>query len=218
MSRETVICPKCQAEVSVDVTTTISSTDTAALTALAKGELNTCDCPQCHAHFCVSKPLIYRDAERPFLAFCDDVSEGDLQAMEEQVDTLASAMAEQNGIEKPVVRLTTNPVDFIEKINLWRLGFDDRLIEFAKQQLYRNTDLEKMNRLQHRLLVDFSNEDESKLAFLIYDRETNAPCGGIHVPREEYDKLLDEFNSDPRLLDELERLFPSSYVSVERLF
>lgn len=219
MSIEQVTCPKCGRKLAADVITTIHEDDEKTWQALLAKQLNTCYCPDCQERFLVERPLVYRDSVNPFIVYyMDTPPDTDQHELEKQIDDMANDIAEQEGIQTPVVRLTTTIWDFIEKIFIWRRGFDDRLIEFAKQQLFRNTDLDKMSRLQHRLLLDFSNEDPQKLAFIIFDRETNAPVGGLHVPMEEFNKLTEEFQNSPQLIHELEILFPTCYVSVERLF
>lgn len=216
---EQVTCPKCGQKMQAEVISVIREEDEATWKLLVAGKLNVCQCPGCHTSFMVERPLIYRDTNRPFIVYyVDTPPDMDQHDLEVQIDDMAAKTAEQEGIDKPVVRLTVTLWDFIEKIFIWRQGYDDRLIEYAKQQLYRNTDLDQMSRQQHRLLLDFSNEDPEKLAFIIFDRETNQPAGGIHVPLEEFRKLTDEFNANPQLLHELDLLFPTCYVSVERLF
>jgi hypothetical protein len=84
--------------------------------------------------------------------------------------------------------------------------------------LFKNLGEDKLNPSEHRLLIDFSNKDEDKLAFIIYDRETNQPISALHVPKAEFDSLVKEFTENEQLLAELDTLFPSCYVSVERLF
>ena len=218
-TQEQVTCPSCGAKLTAEVVTTIRENNEAAWQALVQRRLNVCHCPHCDQDFMVERPLVYRDETQPFiLYYIDTTPETDQNALERQIDDMATEIAEAEGVEKPIVRLTVTLWDFIEKIFIWRNGYDDRLIEFAKQQLFRNTDLDKMSRLQHRLLLDFSNEDPNVLAFIIFDRETNQPVGGIHVPLEEFHKLTDEFYGNPQLLHELELLFPTCYVSVERLF
>lgn len=218
-TQEQVTCPHCGTQLTAEVITTIHESNEEAWRALLESRLNVCHCDQCQQEFMVEKPLIYRHETQPFIVYyLDTTPETDQFALEKNIDDMAAAIADSEGVEKPIVRLTVTLCDFIEKIFIWRHGYDDRLIEYAKQQLFRNTDLDQMSRLQHRLLLDFSNEDPQVLPFIIFDRETNQPVGGIHVPLEEFLKLTDEFYSNPQLLHELELLFPSCYVSVERLF
>ena len=218
MSKECVTCPKCGRKLQTEVTTVIRENDETAWKALLSKTLNTCTCPDCGTKFMVERPLIYRDIAHPFIVYYVDAPDDGNRDLEQQIDAMAEEISAQEGIDKPVVRLTLTIWDFIEKIFIWRMGYDDRLIEFAKQQLFRNTDLDKLSRTQHRLLLDFSNEDSDKLVFIVFDRETNAPVGRMHVPLEEFHKLTDEFQGNEQLMHELEILFPTCLVSVERLF
>ena len=131
---------------------------------------------------------------------------------------MATEAAMKENLDRPTVRLTVSLPDFIEKISLRRMGLDDRLIEYAKHQLFSNLGEDRLNSSAHRLLVDFSNKDESKLAFIVYDRETNRPISSLHVPMEEFNNLVKEFSVNDQLMNELDTLFPSCYVSVDRLF
>ena len=219
MSKKRVTCPKCGKKIMVDVISCIHENDESAWKALLAHRLNTCVCPDCGTSFMVNEPLTYCDKNNPFILtyINDDGEEENTFELEHWFDETADEMAEREGIEKPVVRLTTTIWDFIEKIFIWRMGLDDRLIEFAKQQLFRNTDLDKLSRSQHRLLLDFSATDGEKLVFLVFDRETNQPVGRMHVPMEEFRKLTDEFQGNNQLMNELNTLFPSCIVSVDRL-
>ena len=107
---------------------------------------------------------------------------------------MATEAAMRENLDRPTVRLTVSLPDFIEKISLRRLGLDDRLIEYAKHQLFSNLGDERLNSSAHRLLVDFSNKDADKLAFIVYDRETNRPISSLHVPMEEFNNLVKEFS------------------------
>ena len=218
-NRETVVCPHCGHKSSAYVTSVIRHDDDKALEALFKGTLNRVHCPECHNDFLVNKTLIYRDDEHPFIAYYIDLpDDADIHTYEREIDVMATEAAMNENLERPTVRLTATLPDFIEKISLRRLGMDDRLIEYAKHQLFSNIDHEKLNNSAHRLLVDFSNKDTSKLAFIIYDRETNRPIASLHIPMEEFDHLVSEFSENEQLMNELDTLFPSCYVSVDRLF
>ena len=217
--QETVACPHCGHRILTQVTTVIRHDDTKALDALFKGTLNRVCCPKCTHDFLVDTTLIYRDDENPFIVYYVDIPEdADLHTYEREIDVMATEAAMKENLDRPTVRLTVSLPDFIEKISLRRLGLDDRLIEYAKHQLFSNLGEDRLNSSAHRLLVDFSNKDESKLAFIVYDRETNRPISSLHVPMEEFNNLVKEFSVNDQLMNELDTLFPSCYVSVDRLF
>ena len=218
-NQETVVCPHCGYKTTTRVTTVIRHDDVQALDALFKGALNRVHCPKCKQDFLVNKTLIYRDDENPFIVYYIDLpDDADLHTYEREIDVMASEAAMNENLDRPTVRLTVTLPDFIEKISLRRIGLDDRLIEYAKHQLFSNLGEDRLNSSAHRLLVDFSNKDQSKLAFIIYDRETNRPISSLHVPMEEFDNLVKEFATNDQLMNELDTLFPSCYVSVDRLF
>jgi DNA-directed RNA polymerase subunit RPC12/RpoP len=217
--QETVVCPHCGHRISTQVTTVIRHDDVKALDALFKGTLNRVHCPKCNHDFLVDTTLIYRDDENPFIVYYVDIPEdADLHTYEREIDVMATEAAMKENLDRPTVRLTVSLPDFIEKISLRRMGLDDRLIEYAKHQLFSNLGEDRLSSSAHRLLVDFSNKDESKLAFIVYDRETNRPISSLHVPMEEFNHLVKEFSVNDQLMNELDTLFPSCYVSVDRLF
>ena len=217
--KEMVTCPHCGHRISTQVTTVIRHDDAKALDALYKGTLNRVRCPKCGHDFLVDTTLIYRDDENPFIVYYVDIPEdADLHTYEREIDVMATEAAMKENLDRPTVRLTVSLPDFIEKISLRRLGLDDRLIEYAKHQLFSNLGEERLSSSAHRLLVDFSNKDADKLAFIVYDRETNRPISSLHVPMEEFNNLVKEFSVNDQLMNELDTLFPSCYVSVDRLF
>ncbi|MBR4372033.1 MAG: CpXC domain-containing protein [Victivallales bacterium] len=217
--KEMVTCPHCGHRISTQVTTVIRHDDVKALDALYKGTLNRVRCPKCGHDFLVDTTLIYRDDENPFIVYYVDIPEdADLHTYEREIDVMATEAAMKENLDRPTVRLTVSLPDFIEKISLRRLGLDDRLIEYAKHQLFSNLGEERLSSSAHRLLVDFSNKDANKLAFIVYDRETNRPISSLHVPMEEFNNLVKEFSVNDQLMNELDTLFPSCYVSVDRLF
>ena len=218
-NQETVVCPHCGYKTTTYVTTVIRHDDAKALDALFKGTLNRVHCPKCKQDFFVNKTLIYRDDENPFIVYYIDLpDDADLHTYEREIDVMASEAAMHENLDRPTVRLTVTLPDFIEKISLRRIGLDDRLVEYAKHQLFSNLGEDRLSSSAHRLLVDFSHKDPSKLAFIVYDRETNRPISALHVPMEEFNGLVKEFSANDQLMNELDTLFPSCYVSVDRLF
>jgi hypothetical protein len=215
----TVECPNCGEECRVKPAPAIKHDDEKTLKKLFEGTLNKFTCKACGIPFALTRPLVYKDWESVFIAYYVDLPDNaDLQTFEQEIDVMATDVFQAENLPRPTVRLTVTLPDFIEKIILHRMGLDDRLIEFAKHQLFKNLGEDKLNPSEHRLLIDFSNKDEDKLAFIIYDRETNQPISALHVPKAEFDSLVKEFTENEQLLAELDTLFPSCYVSVERLF
>ncbi|MDD4099045.1 MAG: CpXC domain-containing protein [Lentisphaeria bacterium] len=214
---KSVSCPCCGKAVAVDITTVLRPGD-AKLTALLAGTLNRAACPACKTEFLVDAPLVYVDAETCFIACLREPPEdGNTEPVELEVDCLATEVFSQENLERPVVRLAFTYPDFIEKIQLRALGYDDRLIEYAKYQLYQNIGEDRLSKFQHKLLLDFSNRDAEKLVFIVYDRETNTPISVVHVPMEDYQTLVREFAENPAMLEELDAVFPTCHVCVDRL-
>jgi len=121
-------------------------------------------------------------------------------------------------LPRPTVRLVFAREDFLEKIALQRQGLDDRLVEYAKFQLFQNTGGAALLPERHRLLYDFSRSDEEKMQFAVFDRQTHQVSAALHLPQEDYHKMALEFAANEHLQRELERLFPDCLVSVDRLY
>jgi hypothetical protein len=188
------------------------------LMALMTGALNRATCPDCKAEFLVETPLVYLDGQTSFIVYLlEPPEDGNTEALEREVDCMATEVFSRENLERPQVRLTFTYPDFIEKIKLHTLGYDDRLIEYAKYQLFRNISEEQLSKFQHKLLLDFSNRDEDKLVFLVYDRETNRPLSAVHVPMEDFRSLEQEFAENLEMLKELDAIFPTCHVSADRL-
>ena len=131
----------------------------------------------------------------------------------EDEDLICDTVSELTGSEELDIDISeglhNNPLTVVD-VNL------SKNKEYAT--LFSNLGEDRLNSSAHRLLVDFSNKDESKLAFIVYDRETNRPMSSLHVPMEEFNNLVKEFSVNDQLMNELDTLFPSCYVSVDRLF
>ena len=213
-----VSCPKCGASLQVPYHGVLTP-DSPEMRALLQGTLNCPKCPHCGTVFRLGGQLIYRDADTAFILVQDEMPEdGDTEALEQEVDCLATDAAFSHGLERPTVRLVFTREDFLEKIFLRRAGLDDRLIEYAKYQLHQWGAKDLLSAARFRLLYDFSNQNANTLNFVVFDRETLKPVNGLQVPRAEYDKLREEFENNPNLMKELETLFPGCVVHVDRLF
>lgn len=133
-----------------------------------------------------------------------------------QLDESATEAAQSEGLARPIVRLVFTRPDFLEKIALHQHGLDDRIVEYAKYQLF-NGGAEGITPQRHRLLFDFTQKDSGRLIFLIYDRKAGRPIRILQVPMEEFQNLAAEFQNNLELRQELERCFPGCRVDVDIL-
>jgi hypothetical protein len=213
-----VRCPACHAEVEVALTYSIEP-GTQDFKRLFEGKLNQANCASCSTGFAVSTPLVYRDDAGGLLVYqmpLDDQSSW--QDVEQQVEELADGIFKDLDEElKPDCRVTFHRRNFIEKIASFAAGLDDRLLEYIKYQLYNRED-EPVDRVRYELLLDFSHGDEQRLVFLLFNRETGDASNAAYIPMATYEDLEDAFQNDTGLAEELDRLFPGAYVSVERLY
>lgn len=213
----TVKCPKCGNEFHAEPVTTIIPDD-GNLRKLLDGSLNKVKCAVCGVEFALETPLTYRDKEKSFIVFClQPPEDGNTEPIENDVDAMATDAALKEGIARPTVRLTFSRPDFIEKIMLHNAGYDDRLIEFAKLQLFRSLDELQLSRSRHRLLFDFSKTDDQSLMFIVYDCDELKAVNAVQVPMDDFRSLEEELEKNADLQKELDAAFPGCYVSADRL-
>ena len=219
-SRKTGIkvkCPQCGHEFCAEPVSTIVPDD-GNLRKLLDGSLNKMKCDACGVAFVLETPLTYRDKASSFIVFClQPPEDGNTEPIENNVDAMTTDAAVNEGIARPTVRLTFSRPDFIEKIMLHNAGYDDRLMELAKLQLFRSLDELQLSRSRHRLLFDFSKTDEQSLMFIVYDREELKAVNAVHVPMDDFRSLEEELEKSPELRKELDAAFPGCYVSADRL-
>ena len=216
MNKQT--CPRCGAP--LDGTPVQALTpDSPELKQLFDGTLNRVTCPACQAVVSLDGGhLAFRDAAKQYiLLLMPEPEDGSHEQLENEVDARMTEEAVEQGIPRPTLRLVYSRPDFLEKISLHRLGFDDRLVEYAKLQLFRNLEEPQLSRSQHRLLLDYSGTDDQKLMFIVYDRESQRPLHSIQVDMREYLSLEEELMRSEELQRELEAAFPGCYVSADRL-
>lgn len=211
-------CPHCGARYEFEPVTQLGP-NSPHLKALVSGTLNCVECPECHTRLNVPVRLIYRDAQRPYLL----VQEKKLptaaaqQELLRRIDEEATAAAADAGVERPVVRVVWSRPEFIEKLFLHEKNLDDRIIEYAKFQLFNGGADGQIDPAKHDLLYDFTQKNAEDLVFIVFDRAAGRPVRVLQVPMEEFRNLEEEFLSSPVLQKELDRAFPSCLVTVETL-
>ncbi len=218
--REKITCPSC-GQTAIGLICRVITPDSPEFKLLFSGKLNVFSCASCGKSYQVAvEQLIYRDSEHSFLLVqhqppADTSRYGRII---QEVDAMATEAAMLLKMPRPTVRLVFAREDFLEKIALQRRGFDDRLVEYAKFQLFQNTGGAALLPERHRLLYDFSRSDEEKLQFAVFDRQTHQVSAALHLPQEDYHRMALEFSVNEPLQKELERLFPDCLVSVDRLY
>jgi len=212
-----IACPKCGAENTVRPKTVFRRHDPA-LGALFDGSLNQVACSRCGIAFRLDVPLMFHDEEDPCLIYFTPLEpQGAWQQTERDMAVLAENVAAENGAVEPLeCRLTLTRRSFLEKISLQINDLDDRVIEYIKYQLY-NTPDRKIDPIRDELLYDFSTHDETQLAFIIFDRESGRATAGAHLPMDVYRELVETLFADDAFSEEIDKLFPGYYVSVDRL-
>ncbi len=214
-----VKCPKCSTSFDAEILTTFTP-EMPECKELLTGRFPSPRCPKCGTVFTVEQPIVYRDAttDPPYILYClPPPEDGEISALEQAVDVMATDVFSEQGMARPIVRLVFGMPEFIEKIAIRHLGFDDRLVEYAKLELYRNIQEPKLSRTQHRLLLDYSHCDENNLYFLIFDHDTSKMVNAIQVPMEEFRALMKSARENDQVALELDAAFPGCYVSADRL-
>jgi len=211
-------CPNCGRTLAVPVTTVIEAKDEVRLKELFSGTLNSGVCPCCGKRLYAPCRLVYRDVEQPFIMYeMQHDDEMSIEEMELRVDEMATDVFAKEDLPRPSVRITFNRADFIEKIAIRRMGFDDRLLEFAKLQLFRTIEEPQLMQSRHRLLLDYTHCSDEVLAFLVYDLEDAKFVNSLQVPMDEFKSLVRSYENDREAQLELEAAFPGCYVSAEKL-
>ena len=213
-------CPKCGCFLDgASEPVTVLTPDSPHLAKLFDGSLNKVLCPKCGLPLTLDNGhLVYRDAEKHYILYLlPEPEDGGAEALESEIDANMTEEAISQGISRPTIRLVYSRPDFIEKISIHKLGFDDRLIEYAKLQLFRNMDELQLSRVKHRLLLDYSRTNDDHLLFLMYDRETQKPINAIQVEMRDYLSLEEELMQSEDLQRELDAAFPGCHVCADRL-
>jgi transcription elongation factor Elf1 len=214
-----VSCPNCGAEQAVSATTVLHPGDRA-VEELFAGHLNRVSCLSCGTPFVLDVPILFRDDEDRYLVYFMSLADGrDWRTAEREMRQLTEKLfAEIGDMVEPECRLVTTRGDLIEKIALHARNLDDRLVEYVKYQLMQNPDWQgKLDPVRHRMLYDFSSGDGDKLAFIVFDRETGDAVAGAHLPMDDFRDIEETFEANGQIQEELDRLFPGYYVSVDRL-
>lgn len=219
LQREIIQCPKCAFRMEAPVVRVLQP-GSLAFKQLFSGNLNCPKCTKCGTVFQVEvEQLIFKDPDTAFILVQTPLpDENHQEDLEQEIDCMATDAAYQENLERPLVRLVFNREDFLEKIALHLRGFDDRLIEYAKFQLFQNTGGASLMPQQHRLLYDFSNSDEQKMQFIVFDREAGNPCASLHLPMQDFKDMVEEFQNNDNLQQELQTIFPNCVVHVDRLY
>jgi len=219
-TREKITCPSC-GQAAIGTICRVLTPDCPELRILFSGKLNVFNCANCGKTYQVAvEQLIYKDSEYAYLLIQHQPPQdaADTTKIIREVDLMATEAAQQLQQPRPTVRLVFTREIFLEKIALHRGGLDDRLVEYAKFQLFQNTGGASLLPDRHRLLYDFSRSDEEKMQFVVFDRETHQISAALHLPQDDFHKMALEFAANDALQQELDRLFPDCLVSVDRLY
>ncbi len=116
-------------------------------------------CPHCKFSARTEYPILYDDMENHFMIyFCSEEDvEKSKKELNEKVGEIKDSVSEEI-FASTFFRITTNYVQFVEKIKIFESGNDDRLIELMKLDLLKNA--------KH-------NNPKDKTAFILFDMLPN---------------------------------------------
>ena len=213
----TVTCPACSQTNPFDSVSVIEE-GTTNLKELFAGTINKVNCSFCSTKFLVEIPIIYRDNPKNFLIYNkalgkDEALTGLLDLMDELYHRVYEDLDRK---DKPTCRLTLSRKDLIEKIAIHQQGYDDRLIEYIKYQLFGHSK-KGLDSNRMELLFDFSNTNQESICFLAFDLKTGNPLYSLNFQNEDYRKLENYFLSSSEMEKKLNQLFKKYYVHVGNL-
>ena len=206
-----IICPNCEAPVDGEITTSLRE-NSSAIQELFHGNLNLLFCNSCAIDFHVQSPLTFRSDDDSYIVFYNPLlAEQNWQTSEQQMQAVYQESIKDIPAEVfPEARLTLDRNQFIEKIALYLNDLDDRIIEYIKFVIFRNQDA---NWDKHHLYYDFNSTATELIDFTILDRISGKAEKTLSIPREVYDKFVEDSEGefDP------DEIFPGLYVQVDRL-
>ncbi len=155
--------------------------DDAVFRSIVEGEVLRLECPHCGAVHRLEEESLFRSRDRSLVLkllpehFRDQVRAGNYPP------------------DPEITRLVVGYPELVEKVLLWRDGFDDRIIEYLKYGFYiRNT---------AKLTLTYAGVENGKLEFWVREPDTDK-VGRTRVPLEAYREAsghLEEILSRPRL-------------------
>lgn len=211
-----VSCPKCGTS-QLFTPVSVIRDDGPELGLLYEGKLNRQHCEGCNTEFVIDSPIVYRDNNSPYLVYYLPLpNQTDIDEAISTVEGLFLRIFEEVAeSDRPSGRLAITRRDFIEKIALHRSGYDDRLIEYVKYQLFQHSkglDAHGMD-----LLFDFGGSTPDNIQFLAFNRDSGEPAYALGFPIADYNKLKEYFLDESDMETRLNNMFRRYYVHVTDL-
>ncbi len=210
-------CPNCERLCQLDAVTVVHP-DTSELDALLRGDLNCAYCEECEHPILYETPILYRDDNARLMVYFIPVSHcPSLEEALAQLETLyADIFAEVHANDRPDCRLVTTRQRFIEKIALFRAGYNDRLVEYVKYMLFEHNPGLQPGR--HELLYDFARDNDDTLVFQAFDNSIHEHVYTVEFQMDDYFNLEEHYLTDDDARNQLDDLFPTHHVQVCELF
>lgn len=146
-------------------------------------------CPGCSESFFIKSPFLYNDSEHKFMVYY-------IPGFEERAQKIPTLYRTKKDYDtdSSTLRVTTNYVDFVEKIRVLEAGLDDRVVETVKL-LYSKLTLQETDELVYSMV--FERKDESgDLHFAVFlenkDFETVVPHAIYEKTRSDFAHLYSD--------------------------
>ncbi len=161
---------------------------------VSSGDIFYKECPHCHNTYMLEYPCLYHDMERKFMVWL----------MKEEIDANIKNMYTQvfNEQKQLTLRRCEDIKSFLEKIEIFNNGLDDRAIEFAKYDAFVDFLENKKGSIEDVTAIYFSEyeNDIVKINIQLDDK-------GISVMYP-YDALLAEIETHENLFGLDSPIFP----------
>ncbi|MCD8391311.1 MAG: CpXC domain-containing protein [Firmicutes bacterium] len=184
-NKQNVRCPKCGQLNDITVWNSITVKDSPDLKEdLLKGRVNIFRCSVCAHTAIMPTPLLYNDEDKKLMISfspCDDPLKKD--KLYSEIKSSSKASGELKRFEGYNLRFVTDFNAFLEKILIFDLDLNDKVIEVIKFMIL-SQEIEKSNRRVCR----FGKMDGGVMEFMIHDSEENQIYTS-QVPKETYDTL-----------------------------
>ena len=181
--RTAITCPACGETVQAPVYTSVNVTaNPAHKRGVLDGELFTCTCPICGQETRLVYPFLYHDMQkRVMLYFCPEGFDVDLEELNEQMEYDSPF-----GGSGYTLRNCVSYEMLLEKIRIFDMELDDRVVELCKLVLMDELAEEHPELDVKRALIDVRGE-QIYIAFIDVDGDVFA----IELPDDVYNRIYD---------------------------
>jgi len=178
---KTIVCPKCGEKQTFTLFPTINAANHDLREKFLDGSLTTLVCEHCGFSGVVEYPLLYHDLEEKFSLFFQPGSE-------EKSIQLPNVLP-AHLLEGMRLRLVHTQDDLREKIYIFRDKLDDRIIEVVKDNILREMEAKKEEKLPDALFYAEDRFACEGRSLIFVPRKGTEYLEPIKIPFESYEKI-----------------------------